>query len=226
MKIAGWICLIFGLLSFIGAASKGHSVFGPCFFIALGSFFLYRVNNRSLDKNETTPKINNTEANNSSSTKYHYIICGEESEQATTKESLEDIQSQLTLNQKEAALCLIAFFGGFNNNIEDQVTLRIFRQAAQFFGLSTSSMELSQIMSKHSNADELIDTVITIPLRAAKDFLILSCYDIIKTSVHPESFEVLTNIVNEMGYTSEELNKLLDKYQNERYAGQWNPITQ
>ena len=114
--------------------------------------------------------------------------------------------------------------GGFNNNLEDQAPLRIFRQTAQFFGLSTSSMEISQIMAKHSNADELIDTVITIPSGAAKDFLILSCYDIIKTSGHIESLEILTNIVNEMGYSSEELNKLLDQYQNERYAGQWNPV--
>lgn len=224
MKIAGWICLILGLLSFIGAASKGNSVFGPCFFIALGSFLIYRVNNRSLDKNETPPKNNNKEAKNRPTTKYNYIICREENDSEKKKESLDEIQSQLTLEQKESALCLIAFFGGFNNNIEDQALLRIFSQAAQFFGLSTSSMEISQIMAKHSNADELIDTVITIPSRAAKDFLILSCYDIITTSGQVESFEILTNIVKEIGYSSEELKKLLDQYKDERYAGLWKPV--
>ena len=37
--------LIFGALAFIGAASKGNSVFGPCFFIALGAYLMYRANN-------------------------------------------------------------------------------------------------------------------------------------------------------------------------------------
>lgn len=218
MKITGWICLILGVLSFIGASSKGHSVFGPCFFIALGAFFLYRVNNKDFKEKEIPSKNYNSDTKWSTTDMDQYIVCGEESEQETTKESLEEIKSQLTLTQKESALCLIAFFGGFNNNLEDKAPLRIFRQAAQFFGLSTSPMEISKIMAKHSNADELIDTVITIPSKVAKDFLILSCYDIITTSGYIESFEILTNIVKEMGYSSEELTKLLDQYQDERYA--------
>lgn len=40
MKIAGWILLGIGILSFIGAVSAGHSVFGPCFFTGLGIAFL------------------------------------------------------------------------------------------------------------------------------------------------------------------------------------------
>ena len=36
MKVFGWICLVIGILSFIGAATHGHSVFGPVFWIALG----------------------------------------------------------------------------------------------------------------------------------------------------------------------------------------------
>ena len=30
MKTAGWIFIVIGVLAFLGAASKGHSVFGPC----------------------------------------------------------------------------------------------------------------------------------------------------------------------------------------------------
>ena len=44
MKKFGIGLLIFGALAFIGAASKGNSVFGPCFFIALGIFLMYRAN--------------------------------------------------------------------------------------------------------------------------------------------------------------------------------------
>ena len=29
MKTAGWILIVIGALAFLGAASKGHSVFGP-----------------------------------------------------------------------------------------------------------------------------------------------------------------------------------------------------
>lgn len=46
MKIAGWIFLVIGVLSFIGAASKGHSVFGPCFWVALGGYLLYRASKK------------------------------------------------------------------------------------------------------------------------------------------------------------------------------------
>lgn len=31
MKILGWILLILGILSFIGAISQGHNVVGPAF---------------------------------------------------------------------------------------------------------------------------------------------------------------------------------------------------
>lgn len=49
MKVVGWISLILGILSFIGAFSKGHSVFGPIFFIGLGVFLLHRVSSREKD---------------------------------------------------------------------------------------------------------------------------------------------------------------------------------
>lgn len=50
MKIAGWIFLVIGVLSFIGAASMGNNVFGPCFWIALGGFLLFRAYNKEVNK--------------------------------------------------------------------------------------------------------------------------------------------------------------------------------
>ena len=44
MKKFGIGLLIFGSLAFLGAALKGNSVLGPCFFIALGSYLIYRAN--------------------------------------------------------------------------------------------------------------------------------------------------------------------------------------
>lgn len=42
MKVFGWICLVVGVLAFIGAATHGHSVFGPTFWIALGLVLLLK----------------------------------------------------------------------------------------------------------------------------------------------------------------------------------------
>ncbi|MDE5586587.1 MAG: hypothetical protein K2I92_09705, partial [Muribaculaceae bacterium] len=55
MKTAGWIILVIAVLSFMGAALKGHSVFGPCFWIAVGGYLLYRANNKE-EKEEVSPK--------------------------------------------------------------------------------------------------------------------------------------------------------------------------
>jgi len=46
MKVTGWIILVLGLLSFTGAALASHSVFGPCFFIALGAFLIHKSNEK------------------------------------------------------------------------------------------------------------------------------------------------------------------------------------
>lgn len=43
MKTFGWICIVLGALSFLGAVSKGHSAFGPAFWLGLGIFLVYRA---------------------------------------------------------------------------------------------------------------------------------------------------------------------------------------
>lgn len=49
MKTAGWILLVFGGLSCLGALTAGHNIFGPIFFIALGLMLINKSNN---DKKE------------------------------------------------------------------------------------------------------------------------------------------------------------------------------
>lgn len=46
MRTAGIIVLIFGALSFLGAALAGHSVFGPLFWVAVGIALLYFANQK------------------------------------------------------------------------------------------------------------------------------------------------------------------------------------
>lgn len=55
MKIAGRIMLIFGILSFLGALLKGHSIVGPLFWLALGIFLFFR----SKEKEQENQQNNN-----------------------------------------------------------------------------------------------------------------------------------------------------------------------
>lgn len=52
MKVGGWICLILGLLSFLGAALKGNSIIGPVFWIGLGVFLLHRAAQKKKDQKD------------------------------------------------------------------------------------------------------------------------------------------------------------------------------
>lgn len=45
MKTTGWILLVFGGLSCLGALLAGNSVFGPVTFIAIGLLLINKSNN-------------------------------------------------------------------------------------------------------------------------------------------------------------------------------------
>lgn len=49
MKTTGKVFLVIGILAFIGAMIGGHSVFGPCFWIALGAFLIHRAHEKEGD---------------------------------------------------------------------------------------------------------------------------------------------------------------------------------
>lgn len=53
MKTIGWILIVIGTLSFIGAASKGHSIFGPLFWLGLGGTLIYMKR----EKDEKPPRL-------------------------------------------------------------------------------------------------------------------------------------------------------------------------
>lgn len=52
MKVLGWILLILGILSFIGAISQGHNVVGPAFFGGLGAYLLSRINKKKQEEQD------------------------------------------------------------------------------------------------------------------------------------------------------------------------------
>ena len=49
MKTTGWVLLVLGGLSCLGALTAGHSIFGPVFFLAIGLMLIIKSNN---DKKE------------------------------------------------------------------------------------------------------------------------------------------------------------------------------
>lgn len=49
MKTIGWVLLVLGGLSCIGALTTSHSIFGPVFFIAIGLMLINKSNNDKKD---------------------------------------------------------------------------------------------------------------------------------------------------------------------------------
>lgn len=68
------------------------------------------------------------------------------------------------------------------------------------------------MMSKFSDSDTLINTVITIRPAKAKEFLLLTCYDLVKSSRKPEASDALFGIANDMGYDRAKMQRLITLY--------------
>jgi hypothetical protein len=206
MKTAGWILIVIGALAFIGAASKGDSVFGPLFWIGIGIVLLYLKREREENDKEKTI----TETTTSKKTE---ILKVEEKNEKKPEVIDVEQNSQVTFEQKEAALCLIAFFAGYNEDImTNDAAYMISYQSAIFFGIGNYKETLTAALPKYQDADKLIDTVLTIKDRKSREFILLTCYDLTKMSGKSEAYEFLYNIANEMGYNREKLHKLIDQY--------------
>jgi len=203
MKTAGWIFIVIGVLAFLGAASKGHSVFGPLFWIGIGGVLIYLKREKE-EANEKSTAVEPTAPKQPEKPQL-------EKEIAKTK-NVEPCTS-VTFEQKEAALCLIAFFAGYNDDLTtDGAAYMVSYQSAIWFGIGNYKETLTAALPKYQDADKLIDTVLTIKDRKSREFILLTCYDLTKMSGKAEAFEFLYNIANEMGYDKEKLHKLIDQY--------------
>ena len=203
MKTAGWILIVIGALAFLGAASKGHSVFGPLFWIGIGSVLIYLKR----EKEETNEKRTAVEPTAPKQPEKPQL----EEEKAKTK-NVEQF-TPVTFEQKEAALCLIAFFASYNDDLTTNGSAyMVSYQSAIFFGIGNYKETLTAALPKYQDADKLIDTVLTIKDKKSREFILLSCYDLTKMSGKAEAYEFLYNIASEMGYDKEKLHKLIDQY--------------
>ena len=203
MKTAGWIFIVIGVLAFLGAASKGHSVFGPLFWIGIGGVLIYLKREKE-EANEKSTAVESTAPKQPEKPQL-------EKEIAKTK-NVEPC-TPVTFEQKEAVLCLIAFFAGYNDDLTtDGAAYMVSYQSAIWFGIGNYKETLTAALPKYQDADKLIDTVLTIKDRKSREFILLTCYDLTKMSGKAEAFEFLYNIANEMGYDKEKLHKLIDQY--------------
>ena len=203
MKTAGWIFVVIGVLAFLGAASKGDNVFGPLFWIGIGMVLLYLKGEREENNKEkmiaetTTPKKTET-------------LKVEEKEPEVIDE---EQNTPVTFEQKEAALCLIAFFAGYNDDImTNDAAYRISSQSAIYFEMGNYKEALNAALPKYQDADKLIDTVLTIKDKDSIEFILLTCYDLTKMSGKSEAYEFLYNIANEMGYNRDKLKNHFDQF--------------
>ena len=216
MKKTGWVFFILGVVSFLGAVSTGKSVLGPLLWGALGAYLIHRANQKATEQSNKAKIANyNADENNkkqeSPAPDDEPVIAPVQPSEPQL-ESIEEIQAQLTIQQREAAMCLIAFFAGYDDNLMDDVPIMLFKQAALFFGLPDSLSALSHIMAKYTDADVLVDIVTTIKPIKAKEFLLLTCYDLIRSAHNSEAQDLLYNIAQDMGYDHKRLTQLIRQY--------------
>ena len=119
----------------------------------------------------------------------------------------------VTFEQKEAALCLVAFFAGYNDDVQtNNAAYLLSYQSAVFFGITNYKSTLTAALPKYQDADKLIDTVLTIKDKKSKEFILLTCYDLTKMSRKAEAHEFLYNIADEMGYDKARLDRLVEQH--------------
>ena len=220
MKTAGWVILVIAVLSFMGAALKGHSVFGPCFWIAVGAYLLYRANNKEEKKEEVSTKADTTVSPTKTHIKDTTVlrkspkteVTQEKPQKEKEQETIGEIQSQMTLKQREAAMCMVALFGGYANKMPQEAMTFISSQAATFFGIPFNEAAISDMLARYSDADKMIDTVITIKPKKAKEFLLLTCHDFAVNSSSNEASFLLDNIAADMGYDKLKFRQLVSTY--------------
>ncbi|MDE5584909.1 MAG: hypothetical protein K2I92_01070, partial [Muribaculaceae bacterium] len=191
----------------------------PCFWIAVGGYLLYRANNKE-EKEEVSTKPKATLSPTKTHIKDTTVVRKSPKTEVTQKkpqkekeqETIGEIQSQMTLQQREAAMCMVALFGGYANKMPQEAMIFISSQAATFFGIPFNEDAISGFLAKYSDADKMIDTVITIKPKKAKEFLLLICHDFTVNSSNNEASFLLENIAADMGYDKLQFRQLVNTY--------------
>lgn len=222
MKGFGKFCIWLGALSLIGALIGGHSAFGPLFWLALGIALLFIAKqkedvNRKVDNQSTSLSAPVSQPANEPQQQARIETADKsKSVDSTVAPSNTSKDIPMTTKQKEAAICLVSFFGGYNdletNDEANQIVFELSCQVANYFGIQDFPAMLPGAMKRNSDPNKIIDTVMTIQDRQYRECLLLTCYDLAKMSRNMEALELIFNIANDMGYNEERFNSLIKQY--------------
>lgn len=222
MKGFGKFCIWLGALCLIGALIGGHSAFGPAFWLALGLALVFIAKQKEDVNRKVENQLTNLSASASNTTNETQQLSRaentdrSESDESTVALSNTDKDIPMTTKQKESAMCLISYFGGYNdletNDEANQIVYELSCQVANYFGIHNFPAMLPGAMKRNSDPDKMIDTVMTIEDRQYRECLLLTCYDLAKMSRNGEALELIFNIANEMGYNEERFNSLIKQY--------------
>ena len=225
MKNFGKFCIGLGGLSLLGALMAGHSAFGPIFWLALGIALVLIAKQKEDDKRDTGNQGTKVDTQQSVSISQSSIAAQQPKQENVHKQNMEErspmpsetkMDIPMTTKQKEAAMCLISYFGGYNDDIEtnpktNEMVYALSYQASIYFQIHNFPEMLPGAMSRNSDPDKMLDTVMTIQDRQYKEFLLLTCHDLTKMSGKAEAYELLYNIANEMGYNKDRFNDLIER---------------
>lgn len=228
MKNFGKFCIGLGGLSLLGALMAGHSITGPTVWLALGITLVLFAKQKEDDKQkemnqeETGSKAvaNNTDLQQNIINKHpnnpaRETACNiyERQDESASTISAQQDDAPLTQEQKEAAICLISFFAGYNDDVETNETIyQLSHQVAQYLEITNYPEMLPDAMNKNQDPNKMIDRIMTIKDRKSKECMLLVCYDFAKMSGKPEAFDLLFNIAGEMGYFPERFKSLIKQY--------------
>jgi len=222
MKGFGKFCIWLGALSLIGALIGGHSAFGPLFWLALGIALLFIAKqkedvNRKVDNQSTSLSAPVSQPANEPQQQARIETAYKSKPvENTVAPSSTSKDIPMTTKQKEAAICLVSFFGGYNdletNDEANQIVFELSCQVANYFGIHDFPAMLPGAMKRNSDPNKIIDTVMTIQDRQYRECLLLTCYDLAKMSMNPEAMELIFNIANDMGYNNDRFNSLIKQY--------------
>lgn len=212
MRIVGWICSVIGGLSFIGALSAGHSVFGPLFWLALGIVLLYFSNEKEQKRSsENKVKTKSTEETSKDiPQKTELPNEGDVNKAQIYGEMASGIYADLSTDQRWAILisqfCFFEFAKGTPSEKQAE-EMCIFMANA----LNLPPSEMTIYSRKFSDMGLMMSVLGTITNRTVLDSVLYNSYGICMLSGKPISMAVLYKMYGQLGYSEQDVDNVVKK---------------
>ena len=171
------------------------------------------VNDSNTTADESQSNSDETGPNRISLDNHHSTEMATDKE-GTSKQNQPSPQEKISETQKEASICLVAFFAGFDRGSNSSLSQIIINQAMLFFAVGNDPENLARILMKYNNVDSIFEIISSIRDKKAKEFLLLSCYDLAKSTKLNAPMEMVYSVANDLGYDREKFTSLISQYSN------------